>query len=107
MAGEIKGRKDISNTWESWMPTVSGHLTALRNGYPSAYIGVFMTIFTEEMIEGKSAKNHEWRDGFKQLHERGLLDFAINLSLLAVNDESTYSRFQELILAVLDDHREA
>ena len=26
LVGEVKGRSDLSNVWESWMPQINGHL---------------------------------------------------------------------------------
>ena len=103
LVGEVKGRKDLSNTWESWMPTVAGHMASWRGSYPNAYRGAFMTVFTDEMVSGRSANNPEVRAGFKGLLEQGLLHFAINLSLVASNDESMTARFTEVFSIVLGE----
>ncbi len=96
LVGEIKGRKDLSNTWESWIPQVASHMESWSKGYPGAYLGVFMTVLTEEMITGKTPNSTEERRGLKKLYDERLLDFVINLSLLATRDEGTCRRLKEL-----------
>ncbi len=101
LSGEVKGRKDLSNTWESWIPQVNSHMESWATSFPDAYRGAFMTVFTEEMISGKTPKSSEERRGLRKLYEDGMLDFAINLSLLTVEEENTVARFKELFGLVL------
>lgn len=101
LVGEVKGRKDLSNLWESWLPQVAAHMDSWATSYPDAYSGVFMTVFTEEMITGETPNSKEKRRGLKKLHEQKVLDFAINLSLLLTKDEGTSRRFKELFSLVL------
>ena len=101
LVGEVKGRKDLSNTWESWMPTVASHMFSWVRSYPDAYRGAFMTVFTDEMVNGNSANNPEQREGFKSLHQKGVLHYAINLSLVSSNDKSMTDQFRELFAIVL------
>lgn len=82
LAAEVKGRKDLSNTWESWMPQVADHMRTWRGEFPRALVGVFMTIVTQDMIVGQSRMGTR-RVGLQDLHADGLLDFAFNLSKLA------------------------
>src|SRR5262249_44707010 len=49
LVGEVKGRKDLSNVWESWMPQLVDHLRTWAGSYPTALRGAFMTLITEEM----------------------------------------------------------
>jgi hypothetical protein len=49
--GEVKGRKDRSNMWESWMPQVGDHMRTWTQRYPSALRLFFGTLITEEMVE--------------------------------------------------------
>jgi hypothetical protein len=95
LVGEIKGRKDLSNTWESWMPQVADHLRTWKSEYPGSYSCVFMTVLTEEMIEGAS-KQGTARTGLKGLHKDGLLDFAFNISALADPTTAQYESFKGL-----------
>jgi hypothetical protein len=105
LVGEVKGRKDLSNTWESWIPQVNSHLETWKTAFPNAYCGVFMTVFTEEMITGITPHSTEERRGLKKLFREEFLDYAINLSLLAVDDGGTLARFKELFGAVLETER--
>ena len=56
LVGEVKGRKDLSNTWESWIPQVNSHLESWAATFPHAYRGVFMTVVTEGMLTGSGSR---------------------------------------------------
>ena len=88
LVAEIKGRKDLSNAWESWMPQVGDHLRTWQQQYPSAIRGVIMTHITMDMVRGYSNPNVP-RSGLSQLHESGLLNFVVNLSRLDQSESRT------------------
>jgi len=83
LVGEIKGRKDLSNTWESWMPQLVDHFRTWTGEFPEAKKGLFMTVITPEMVTGQSAAGTQ-RTGLRQLHNEGALDFVVNLTKLPV-----------------------
>jgi hypothetical protein len=107
LAGEVKGRKDLSNVWESWIPQVAAHMESWSAGYPDAYCGVFMTVFTKEMISGKTPKGKEQRRGLKKLYQEGLLNFAINLSSLNTKDNAMCKQFKQLFRSVLGQKKKS
>ena len=96
LAGEIKGRKDVSNQWESWLPQAMHHMESWSRDFPQALRGVFMTIFTGEAVEGRSD-----RSGLRKCHEDGHLHFAINLTHLANNQEESIRQFVAVFRRVL------
>jgi hypothetical protein len=79
LVGEVKGRKDLSNLWESWMPQLADHLLTWTNEYPRAVRGVLMTLVNEDMIRGKS-RTGVVRTGLRAQHADRRLHFAVNLS---------------------------
>lgn len=97
--GEIKGRKDLSNTWESWMPTVSTHMTTWSGQYRDAVRLFFGTLITWDMIEGKSAAGTH-RDGLKNMHQNGQLTTAYNIAKVASNDVFARAAFNDFIAAL-------
>lgn len=82
LVAEIKGRKDLSNQWESWMPQLADHLLTWASEFPDALRGVFMTVITKEMIDGASRSGTR-RTGLRQLYSEQRLQFAFNLTKLA------------------------
>jgi len=96
LVGEIKGRKDLSNTWESWMPQVVDHMITWGMSYPTAYRGVFMTLVTEEMIEGRSRMGVS-RVGLKELCRKGLLSYAVNLTSATTKSTLQYDYLGSLL----------
>lgn len=82
LVAEIKGRKDLSNKWESWMPQLADHLLTWSSEFPDALRGVFMTEITKDMIDGVSRSGTR-RTGLRQLHRDQRLQFAFNLTKLA------------------------
>jgi hypothetical protein len=94
--GEIKGRKDLSNVWESWMPQVVDHMLTWTGEFPEALRLFFGTLITEEMVIGQSAKGTE-RRGLRGLHEEGHLNGVYNLSKLTLDDGPAWESFNELM----------
>lgn len=94
--GEIKGRKDLANVWESWMPQVAAHMRTWRGAYPDAARLFFGTLITEQMVAGQSARG-TLREGLRGLYEDGLLTTLYNVSKIAQNDPGAVQRFEELI----------
>ena len=97
LVGEVKGRKDLSNAWESWMPQVADHLHGWTHDHPEATRVVFMTVITPEMVEGRSRAGDVTRKGLRELHETGELDHAFNLSRM----HATRAEFRAMIFAAL------
>lgn len=79
LVAEIKGRKDLSNVWESWMPQFVDHLKTWRSEFPDALRGAFMTLVSKEMVAGASASGTR-RTGLRELWETRDLDFLVNLT---------------------------
>jgi hypothetical protein len=96
LAGEIKGRMDVSNLWESWLPQAIHHMQAWSNEYPQSLRGVFMTIFTAEAIDGRDD-----RSGLKKCASDGHLQFAINLTHLASGQAQAVQQFKAVFDRVL------
>jgi hypothetical protein len=79
LVAEIKGRKDLSNQWESWMPQVVDHMTTWQHEYPRAERLLLATVITPEAIEGQSMRGTA-RVGLRQLYANGALTGVVNLS---------------------------
>lgn len=92
---EIKGRKDLSNVWESWMPTIHGHLITWAAERPSAARLFIGTLISPEMVEGVSRTGTP-HVGLKQMHKEGLLTAAYNVSKVAEHDAAAVASFQNL-----------
>jgi hypothetical protein len=99
--GEVKGRKDLSNLWESWVPQIMGHLRTWTLEHPDAPRLFFGTIITKEMIDGVTAGGTH-NAGLRVLHSNGLLTAVYNLSLLAEKDAAATSQFGVLIDVLVD-----
>lgn len=99
--GEVKGRKDKSNIWESWMPQVVDHMYTWTQEYPLSLRLMFGTVITDEMVEGISARGTV-RRGLRYLHQDGSLHGVHNLSKLTQNDSYAVQSFSELMSALLD-----
>ncbi|MDD5700653.1 MAG: hypothetical protein PHU23_01270 [Dehalococcoidales bacterium] len=89
LVGEVKGRKDLSTQWESWMPQIKSHLEAWGTEFPNAKKFVFGTLFVQGMIDGVSIRGNP-QPGLKQLQRSGLMDGVFNLTNLQGN--SAYQR---------------
>jgi hypothetical protein len=94
--GEVKGRKDQSNLWESWMPTVEGHMRTWTRENPTALRLFFGTVIPSEMILGESVHG-TWHGGLRELCDGGYLDGVFNLSHLALGEEYSWTSFSELM----------
>lgn len=97
--GEIKGRKDESNVWESWMPQVADHMRTWTREHPDAARLFFGTLISPEMIRGESLRGTE-RVGFRDLHERGQLTGVYNVSKIAESDPGAERDFEALVAAL-------
>lgn len=95
-SGEIKGRKDLANLWESWMPQIAGHFRTWTMEAPDAPRLFFGTIVTKEMISGHTEGGTQ-HAGLKTLKSSGLLSAAYNLSLIASGDSSGTAEFTALV----------
>lgn len=98
--GEVKGRKDRSNIWESWMPQVVDHMWTWSREYPKSLRLFFGTIITREMVEGESTRGTE-RRGLRSLQEEGYLHGAYNLAKLAQHDRRSVVAFDQLMTTIL------
>lgn len=90
--GEIKGRKDLSNVWESWMPQVADHLKSWKNHFPEAHRIFIGTLITEQMTAGISSRGTQ-RTGLRALHEDGSLTTAFNIAKIVEGDHSANAHF--------------
>lgn len=97
--GEIKGRKDLSNVWESWMPGVYNHMRTWTGQNPDAARLFFGTLINEAMVEGSSSHGTQ-HVGLKTLYRQGLLSAAYNISKVAENDTDAVRRFEEFAEAL-------
>lgn len=96
LVGEVKGRSDLSNVWESWMPQIAGHLqtwTAENSQAPRVFFG---TIVTSEMIEGQT-RGGTRHTGLRAFSANGLLRAAYNLSNLAGGEPAAVAAFDDLV----------
>lgn len=94
---EIKGRKDTSNVWESWMPTIQAHLQTWVAESPTAARLFMGTLISQEMVDGVS-KSGTVRVGLRELHRIGLLTSAYNLSKVTARDVGAVASFSDLII---------
>lgn len=96
LVGEVKGRKDLSNIWESWIPQVSNHLRTWAMEHPDAPRVLFGTTFTQEMIDGISGGGTQ-HAGLQVHHANGMLNGAFNLSKIAENDPGQVHAFDQVL----------
>lgn len=93
---EIKGRKDTSNVWESWMPTIHEHLRTWAVENPAA-ARIFMgTLITQEMVDGISGSGTV-RVGLRDMHHGGLLTSAYNISKVIEKDPDAVEGLDDLV----------
>ena len=97
--GEIKGRKDTSNVWESWMPQVVDHMKTWSVEFPDAARLFFGTLISEEMIRGVSVRGTE-RTGLRDLYAGGQLNGVYNVSKLVAHDLHAEQSLRELLDAL-------
>jgi len=94
--GEVKGRTDLSNLWESWMPQIHGHLqtwTMEMSMSPRLFFG---TIITSEMIEGKTSGGTQ-HNGLRAFRNSGLLSGAYNLANIVEGKPAAVAAFDDLV----------
>ena len=94
--GEIKGRTDLSNIWESWVPQIQGHLQTWAHENPLAPRLFFGTIVTPTMISGKTVGGTQ-HVGLQTLAKGGLLQGAYNLANIVEGHPSASASFDRLV----------
>lgn len=97
--GEVKGRTDLSNVWESWMPQINGHLQTWTSENAAAPRVFFGTIITKAMIDGMTAGG-TLHTGLRALHRNGLLTSAYNLTNVAKGEPEALKALGQLIDAL-------
>lgn len=96
LVGEVKGRSDLSNVWESWMPQINGHLqtwTAENSQAPRAFFG---TIVTDEMINGVT-RGGTRHTGLRAFASNGVLSAAYNLANIVEGEPIAVTAFDNLV----------
>lgn len=96
VVGEIKGRKDMSNVWESWMPQVSAHMHTWTAEFPEAHRIFIGTLVSEQMIDGVSLRGTP-RRGLRDLHQDGSLTTAFNIAKIVEGDQAAIYHFGEFL----------
>lgn len=96
LVGEVKGRKDLSNVWESWMPQINGHLRTWAQDNPDAPRVFLGTIITAEMIDGTTPSGTQ-HAGLRTMYKTGLLNSVFNLSLIATGQRAAAQAFDGLV----------
>ena len=94
--GEVKGRTDLSNVWESWMPQINGHLqtwTAENSRAPRLFFG---TIITQQMIDGVTPGRTR-HTGLRAFSENGLLTAAYNLTTTVEGRPASVAAFVNFV----------
>lgn len=94
--GEVKGRKDLANVWESWMPGVYNHMRTWTAENPDAARIFFGTLINQPMVDGASTHGTK-HVGLKTLHKQGLLTTAFNISKVAENEMSAVREFDAFV----------
>lgn len=97
--GEIKGRKDLANVWESWMPQVVGHMKTWAAEFPNTVRLFFGTLINSSMVNGVSRMGTK-HTGFRELFETGQLSGAYNISKVIARDSKAESSFNELVASL-------
>lgn len=98
--GEIKGRKDESNAWESWMPQVDSHMREWATSHPRAARVFLGTLISRPMVDGISFRGTD-RPGLKQMYHRGDMNGAYNLSKIADREASALAAFDAFVSALV------
>lgn len=96
LVGEVKGRSDLSNVWESWMPQIAGHLqtwTAENSQAPRVFFG---TIVTQEMIEGQT-RGGTRHTGLRAFANNGILRAAYNLANIVEGEPGAVAAFDDFV----------
>jgi hypothetical protein len=94
--GEIKGRTDLSNIWESWVPQIQGHLQTWAQETALAPRLFFGTIVTATMISGKTVGGTQ-HVGLQALAKGGLLQAAYNLANIVAGEPTSVASFDKLV----------
>lgn len=94
--GEVKGRKDLANVWESWMPGVYNHMRTWTAENPDAARLFFGTLINQPMVDGSSSHGTQ-HVGLRTLHKQGLLTAAYNIAKVAENDPEATKEFAALV----------
>ena len=96
LLGEVKGRSDLSNVWESWIPQINGHLQTWAGQMPHARRVLFGTIITQEMIDGMTPGGTQ-HTGLRAFANSGILNGAYNLTNTAKGDATAVASFENLV----------
>lgn len=96
LLGEIKGRSDLSNVWESWMPQINGHLQTWAAENSQAPRVFFGTIITQQMIDGITPGGTK-HTGLKAFSSSGLLRAAYNLTTIVEGQPASAGAFDDLV----------
>jgi hypothetical protein len=99
LVGEVKGRTDLSNVWESWMPQINGHLQTWTSQNSKAPRLFFGTVITSEMIEGVT-RGGTHHTGLRAFSKYGLLSGAYNLSNIVEGQPDAEKAFNGLVDAI-------
>lgn len=94
--GEIKGRKDLSNAWESWLPGLYNHLRTWMAENVDRGRLFFGTLISEEMYTGITSRGTT-HNGLSTMHNQGLLLGAYNLSNIVSGIPAAANSFDELM----------
>ncbi|MNJ27483.1 hypothetical protein D3C77_219890 [compost metagenome] len=94
--GEIKGRKDLSNAWESWLPGLYNHLRTWMAENVDRGRLFFGTLISEEMYTGRTSRGTT-HNGLSTMHKQGLLLGAYNLSNIVSGVAAAVESFDELM----------
>lgn len=96
LLGEVKGRTDLSNVWESWMPQINGHLQTWAAENSMAPRVFFGTIITQQMIDGLTPGGTR-HTGLRAFSNSGLLRAAYNLTNVVEGEEASVKAFDDLV----------
>ncbi len=94
--GELKGRTDLSNLYESWLPTVRQKLERFQRDHPDA-TRIVVQLFITEVMLGDTNRSEL---GFEDMRASGLLDTVYSIVKLenqASERERLANDLQELI----------
>lgn len=97
--GEIKGRKDLSNLWESWMPQVATHLNTWAGEFPNAVRLFFGTLIVDQMVQGFSMKGTQ-QIGFQELYAQRKINAVYNVGNVIAGHPGAVSSFNALVDAL-------
>jgi hypothetical protein len=90
---EIKGRKDLSNVWESWMPQIATHMNDWAQKFRDASRLFFGTLIVEQMVDGFSTRGTR-HIGFRELHADGRLTAVYNVGNVIAGQAGAVEAFR-------------